>query len=754
MTTRTRVVDGLRVGQIVGRRWTVTRHLGDGGAAHVYEAVHRNGSRAALKFLAPHLLSDRAARERFRHESVAAARVDHPVVARVIDEDETEHGDPYLVLELLEGGSLQDEWREGGLTVPLGRTLQVMERLLDGLAACHDAGVVHRDVKPANVLVLRSGAVKLIDFGVALVPRGVSDAQLPAVVGTPAYMAPEQARGEPDLVDGRADLFSVGATMHALLTGRRVREGATEAERLERAASGHLALALDVLRADDVEVAQLVERALASRPEDRFSDARAMRGRLLAVFDRIGLAPIGGRRAQVHAQPLFQSLVARGVLGAGAIVELGTGEIGQLISADPPRLRIVSDERRAPLRSPVEIDLASDAARTVEVARLLAERGDVAALLVGEPPSDETPSRGLEAGLALAEAFADWAGGAEESAPALESFDLEATGPHRAMTSASVPEVERPAPTATGTLSSTPLPHVLVYMLDHGLSGSVALEDVDGAETVLVFARGALVKVSARTEQLRLGEMLVRRGLLELDAVERAVSDARAVGLLLGEILVGDDRVSARALDDVLELQALERVARLARLDPSTRYRFFRGVDLAPEVGGAPVRHPLSAVHAAVRAWRDRPRLSASLARLGGATLRLDPLARLEGMRLASDEAPLLGALRGRGTTLRELRSLGVAPTAVVDGLVYTLAITRQLAQTGSSRTPMGATLTDAPAVTRAAAPVLRVRAPDASPSPFAPESVPSLLDDEVDDPDDRAATDLFERPHESGEPR
>jgi serine/threonine protein kinase len=191
--------------------------LGRGGMAVVLKAVDPALNRTvAIKVLAAHLASSGAARQRFMREARAAAAVVHEHVVAVYAVEET-GGLPYLVMEYVPGRSLQDRLdRQGPLALP--EILRIGMQVAAGLAAAHVQGLVHRDIKPANIL-LENGIerARLTDFGLA---RAVSDAALTQsgfLAGTPQYMAPEQARGEP--VDHRADLFSLGSTLYAMCTG-------------------------------------------------------------------------------------------------------------------------------------------------------------------------------------------------------------------------------------------------------------------------------------------------------------------------------------------------------------------------------------------------------------------------------------------------------------------------------------------------------------------------------------------------------
>ncbi|MCU0655178.1 MAG: serine/threonine protein kinase, partial [Polyangiaceae bacterium] len=163
-----------RVGTVLHRKWTIERFLGAGGMAAVYAAVNPAGRRVALKILHPEAAADPDLRQRFELEGRAVNQIQHPGVVEVIDVDTTEDGLPFLVMELLEGHSLQhllDQQR----CPPLDALLRLADGLLDVLVAAHAAGIVHRDLKPDNLFLLPDGRLKVLDFGIARVRDGSGD---------------------------------------------------------------------------------------------------------------------------------------------------------------------------------------------------------------------------------------------------------------------------------------------------------------------------------------------------------------------------------------------------------------------------------------------------------------------------------------------------------------------------------------------------------------------------------------------------
>lgn len=281
-----------RVGQVVKEKWRLDVLLGVGGMAVVYAATHRNGSRAAIKMLHPELSLNPTVRSRFLREGYVANSVGHDGAVRVIDDDTAEDGSLFLVTELLDGETLEDRRIRFGGQLSEDEVLSLTDQLLDVLIAAHAKGIVHRDIKPENVFVTRAGIVKVLDFGIARL-REVSSASTAtrsgASMGTPAYMPPEQARGLWDQVDARSDLWSVGATMFHLLTGKMVHEGRTPNEVLLEAMTKPPPPIAEVAPSVTPSVSRLVDKALSFEREKRFLDATRMQEALRRAYvDRYG----------------------------------------------------------------------------------------------------------------------------------------------------------------------------------------------------------------------------------------------------------------------------------------------------------------------------------------------------------------------------------------------------------------------------------------------------------------------------------
>ncbi|HEX9049689.1 MAG TPA: serine/threonine-protein kinase, partial [Anaeromyxobacter sp.] len=214
----------LAPGAVLDGRWRIEALLGAGGMGAVYRAEHVHvGRKAAVKVLHADLRRSPADRERFRREARVASKLRSPHVVEVLDFGEDEAGRPYLALELLEGEALRAVLDREGRLAP-ARAVRLLRQLLDGLAAAHEAGIVHRDLKPENLWLSGSGAaetLKVLDFGIAKWSEARPDSartQAGLVLGTPEYLAPEQAVGGE--VDRRADLYAAGILGFVMLTGR------------------------------------------------------------------------------------------------------------------------------------------------------------------------------------------------------------------------------------------------------------------------------------------------------------------------------------------------------------------------------------------------------------------------------------------------------------------------------------------------------------------------------------------------------
>jgi len=342
-----------RIGTLLAGKYRLEKLLGIGGMGAVYEGLHEGvGKRFAIKVLRGTTFHDEASRARFAKEAQAAAKMEHPNVVAVFDVGETEDSAPFMVMELLRGRSLFDAL-EGRLGI--AQALEIAYEMLSALECAHRAGIVHRDVKPANVFLAErqdgSICVKVLDFGVAKFAETdeVSLTQSGAIVGTPLYMAPEQFLADRE-VDGRADVWAVGATLFQMLTDRPVHL-TTSATAAAAKVVSEPAPRIRTIRDDvDEELDAIVAKALEIQRNDRFSSAKEM----MEAIDRhrvgasetlpgtLSTPPVASRRSvpnpsseggksvvisQVTAAPQ-----ATTSFGKHALLGLASGTLGALVT--------------------------------------------------------------------------------------------------------------------------------------------------------------------------------------------------------------------------------------------------------------------------------------------------------------------------------------------------------------------------------------------------------------------------------------
>lgn len=277
------------VGATLGK-YELTAELGKGGMGVVFLATDPFLDRdVAVKVITAEYAADATTLSRFVDEARSAGRLQHPNVVAVYDVGEQD-GTHYLVMEYLPGGSLADRLEQGG-KVDLREATEAAADAAAGLAAAHAIGLVHRDVKPENLMVGADGVVKVADFGLAkrFAADGLSVDRTAAgkVLGTPSFMSPEQCRGE--AIDGRSDLYSLGATYFALLTGRGPYAGAGGAVDMIVA---HTTEPVPDLRNIDPSLpsaaARVIKKAMEKSPAERYPDAFAMAADLAAVAEAVG----------------------------------------------------------------------------------------------------------------------------------------------------------------------------------------------------------------------------------------------------------------------------------------------------------------------------------------------------------------------------------------------------------------------------------------------------------------------------------
>jgi serine/threonine-protein kinase len=273
------------VGQVLCGKWRIDQLIATGGSSAVYGATHRNGRQVALKVLRSDYAADRLLRHRFLREAYLANQVAHPGTVTILDDDVSQEGLVFLVMERLDGITLDKLLLRDG-PLPLAAALAFALDTLEVLSAAHKAGVVHRDVKPANLFRTDQGQIKVLDFGLAELFRGRERIlTMPgSALGTPGFMAPEQVRGRSELVDARADVWGVGATVHALLTGRPPHDGAGRAGRMISTLATPILPLRELVPSVPAEVAAVVDCALGIDRAERWPDAGAMLQALRAAI--------------------------------------------------------------------------------------------------------------------------------------------------------------------------------------------------------------------------------------------------------------------------------------------------------------------------------------------------------------------------------------------------------------------------------------------------------------------------------------
>jgi serine/threonine-protein kinase len=277
-----------RIGKVLRDRYRIDALLGIGGMAVVYLATHRNQKKFAIKMLHPELAMNDEARQRFVREGYVANTIDHPSAVAVMDDDVSEEGAPFIVMELLDGvevGELADQ--RGGTLAPT-IVLAIADQVLAVLEAAHQKGIIHRDLKPANLFVTRDGTVKVLDFGIARMRDSMSNTlgnltSTGSILGTPAFLPPEQAGGLTREIDARTDLWALGATMYKLLTGRYVHD-AENATQIMILAATQPAPSIAWAMGNAPAVVNVVDRALAFDKNARWPDAAAMRGAVREAY--------------------------------------------------------------------------------------------------------------------------------------------------------------------------------------------------------------------------------------------------------------------------------------------------------------------------------------------------------------------------------------------------------------------------------------------------------------------------------------
>ncbi len=329
-----------RVGSVLRGKYRLDGVIGIGGMAVVYRAMHRNQAEFAVKMLHPELSIREDIRTRFLREGYAANSVKHPGAVLVVDDDVAEDGSAFIVMELLAGIGCEELWMQSGRRLPANVALAIAHQLLDVLASAHAKGIVHRDIKPANLFITRDGTVKVLDFGIARARDAMaSHGQATGtgmLLGTPAFMAPEQALAKSSEIDGQTDVWAVGATIFSLITGTIVHEGENAPQIMVKAAT-QAARSLATVAQVPPQIAALVDRSLAFHKNERSGSAAELRDAIVET----SMACFG--------EPPSRSVIARHVASLDAAMSPTAYPDPQMLaqsaaaaSAAPARVSAVS----------------------------------------------------------------------------------------------------------------------------------------------------------------------------------------------------------------------------------------------------------------------------------------------------------------------------------------------------------------------------------------------------------------------------
>ena len=269
-------------GQKISDRYQIIKSIGEGGMANVYLAydtiLDRN---VAVKVLRGDLSSDEKFVRRFQREALAASSLTHPNIVEVYDVGE-DNGEYYIVMEYIEGKHLKNLLKKRG-KLTLSEAVDIMLQITDGMAAAHDSYIIHRDIKPQNIMILENGLVKITDFGIAMAMNATQLTQTNSVMGSVHYLPPEQASGQGSTL--QSDIYSMGIVMFELLTGELPFKGDNAVE----IALKHLKEPIPDIREKLPNVPNsiynIIKRATAKNPKNRYHDAREMHEDLLTCLD-------------------------------------------------------------------------------------------------------------------------------------------------------------------------------------------------------------------------------------------------------------------------------------------------------------------------------------------------------------------------------------------------------------------------------------------------------------------------------------
>ena len=378
------------LGQVVGQKYEVIRFIGKGGMGAVYEVRHRElGASFALKKLNPDLLDDQESLTRFRREAQVVAKFRHPSIVGVTDWETLEDGSPCIIMELLQGEDLGTRLKRGALAWPaLG---SIVDQVLSALSVAHRAGVVHRDLKPQNIFLAQDDAgderAMILDFGLSKVRGAMVTTTSERLIGTPAYMSPEQADGQAANLGPETDVWAMGAILFEMATGRQAFPAPSVPAILYRICHG-VPEPLHALRSDIPPLfGDLVRRALSHDPDRRILSVDELRRGL-----REALA--GDTAAALAAPPPSGASAQVAAAGSGSMPK-SSGSLPRLPDGSVPASNVPVED--VPDAAPDATSAASAAPRSgfrllmVALAAILVAAAVVALLLPGAPGRKAAP---------------------------------------------------------------------------------------------------------------------------------------------------------------------------------------------------------------------------------------------------------------------------------------------------------------------------------------------------------------------------
>ncbi|MCS7284816.1 MAG: serine/threonine protein kinase, partial [Hydrogenobacter thermophilus] len=264
------------IGKQIGP-YKIVEKLGEGGMGVVYKGIHTQIEQVvAIKALYPNYAKDQEFRERFIREAKTQAKFHHPNLVNILNYLEDQDGNMYIVMEYVDGGSLEDRLKRGAFNIK--DAVSVIVQVLNALAYMHSKGIVHRDIKPANIM-FSGDTVKVSDFGIAkpIADKGLT--RTGAIVGTVLYMAPEVIKGEPATYAG--DLYAVGVILYQMLTGRSPFFGRTDFEIMKAHTEKDPPSLEELVPHIPKGIGDIVKKALAKDPKDRFKSAEEFKTALI-----------------------------------------------------------------------------------------------------------------------------------------------------------------------------------------------------------------------------------------------------------------------------------------------------------------------------------------------------------------------------------------------------------------------------------------------------------------------------------------